>query len=651
MVGPVGIGGRNPIRIQSMIVADTMDTMAAVAETISLYLAGSEIVRITTPTVKEAENLKNIKAEIQKRGYDIPIVADIHFMPAAAMAAVEYADKVRINPGNFTDRKKFVIIEYNDSQYSEELDRVHDAFKPLVLRARELGRSLRVGTNHGSLSDRIMNRFGDTPQGMVESAIEFIKIAELYNFNDIIVSMKASNTRIMVQAYRMLVDRFNREKMDYPLHLGVTEAGNGQDGRIKSAAGIGALLEDGIGDTIRVSLTEDSIFEIPVARKIADIYNLRQDKNIQNEKQFGTVKKLESDYQNLVNGFAPVRRISDEISFGPVKIGASQMVRTAVRISLPAAGDTDLEGLDLFIGKISENNLEHLESSVRKLRLKYPGSAFVADLDYHNAPLLTKVNLHADAVRIEIDAEDFSEDRLNDFFSAAKGKSIIAALRADGNDAYIINIINLIDFIYSEYDRPGIIFSLTARPGHTLFSITSHHRMLAAYLHSINRSVPAFIEIHDENIDEALYSASIHGGRLLIDGIGDGIFIACADDNAKASLRLQLDLLQATGVRISKAEFISCPSCGRTLFDLQSVTKSIKQKTGHLKGVKIAVMGCIVNGPGEMADADFGYVGAGPDHIHLYRGREIVKKHVPSDSAVDELIGLIRDAGLWADPV
>lgn len=600
-VGNVGIGGTNPIRIQSMTISDTLDTESTVKETIELYEAGCEIVRITAPRVKEAEHLGVIKSELKKRGYDIPIVADIHFQPQAAMVAIEHVEKVRINPGNYMDRKKFEQTEYSDAEYAEELEKLHEAFSPLVLRAKDLGRVLRIGTNHGSLSDRIMNRYGDTPEGMVESAVEFIKIAEFHAFYDIVVSMKASNAQVMVQAYRLLVERFNRESMDYPLHLGVTEAGNGQDGRIKSAIGIGSLLNDGLGDTIRVSLTENSIFEIPVAQKVASYFTLEN----RNPKSTDPRSSLQADntisnqtkaFFTAVNPYTYQRRKSKEIQVAETKIGGSNPVKLGIRTPDPIPSALTKLGLDFTLSAESTQVVH------------------VNDFD----PSKLTDSLHIHLIVDNVDLETLKQT--------------------------ILQIPN---------HSTGFLYSIESKDSTETFHTDATHlyRLLTLAFYDLAIDAPILLFGKFKNQEEALYQASIHFGALLLDGIGDALLVETAENTERVTLlQLELDILQAARLRLSKTEFISCPSCGRTLFDLQTTTERIKKRTGHLKGVKIAIMGCVVNGPGEMADADFGYVGAGPGHIHLYKGHDIVKKSVPSEIADEELVKLISEFGLWVEP-
>ncbi|MCE9597191.1 MAG: (E)-4-hydroxy-3-methylbut-2-enyl-diphosphate synthase [Spirochaetia bacterium] len=579
-VGSVGLGGKNPIRIQSMTISDTMNTEATVQEAIGLIEAGCELVRITAPRVKEAENLKNIKSRLVELGYNTPLIADIHFLPQAAMTAVEHVEKVRINPGNFADRKFFELREYTESEYEEELERIHDAFKPLVLRAKELGRVLRIGTNHGSLSDRIMNRHGDTAMGMVESALEFIRIAEYYDFRDIVVSMKASNPGVMIQAYRLLVARFLKEGMNYPLHLGVTEAGGGKDGRIKSSIGIGSLLGDGIGDTIRVSLTEDSIHEIPVARKIASYFDTMRSMSIEqsNRNNVAALKELEPVYNSAFKYYDYARRESSAHGL----IGGKNPIRIGLRNTLAQPAFL-ARGLDFVVGPLGA------ESG-----------------DFKLLP--------------------FNEILDLSIFEAADLNRVVTQVRA----------------------HPNAIVSVLCNEE----ELTRSYRMVAAEMKRAGLTNPILLLARFDSLEGALYQASIHFGALLLDGIGDAVAVGlkhATPADAEPLLDLMLDLLQATRLRLSKTEFISCPSCGRTLFDLQETTARIQKRTGHLKGVKIAIMGCVVNGPGEMADADFGYVGAGPGKIHLYRGKELVKKSIPSEIADEELVQLIREHGMWVD--
>jgi (E)-4-hydroxy-3-methylbut-2-enyl-diphosphate synthase len=533
-VGNVGVGGTNPIRIQTMLTADTMNTAACVREALPILEAGCEILRLTAPSINDAKKLKDFVAEIRQRGFTTPIVADIHFVPAAAMEAALWVEKVRINPGNYADRKKFAVREYSDDQYEQELERLEEAFTPLLLRLKELGRSLRIGTNHGSLSDRIMNRYGDTPVGMVESALEFARICRKHNYHEIIFSMKASSPKVMIEAYRLLVARLDAEGPDwnYPLHLGVTEAGEGEDGRIKSAIGIGALLEDGLGDTVRVSLTEDSLHEIPVCRKLVAKYNVEQASRL----------------------FVPVPAVNRrDARSTAVRVFVSR-AQAGVRIS----ADVKPEGVYEDAGVVEVNPLHEFN---------VPPSKMVAVAD--DTPL-----------------EPIPAYRL------------LAGKLAGKNPILLKDIL-----------RP-----VTAT-----------------------------------DAESTLLNAGTVIGSLLCDGIGDAVLVR-GEKEATAALRLSFNILQAAGIRSFKADYVACPSCGRTQFDLQSVTARIKARTQHLKGVKIAVMGCIVNGPGEMADAHFGYVGTAPGKISLWVGKQQVKQHIPEEQAVDELVALIKEHGKWAEP-
>jgi (E)-4-hydroxy-3-methylbut-2-enyl-diphosphate synthase len=571
-VGHVGVGGDNPIRVQTMLISDTMNTDACVREAIPIIEAGCEILRITAPSVKDAENLKNIVTELRKRGYQTPIVADIHFVPAAALEAAKWVEKIRINPGNYADRKKFAVREYTDEQYNDELERIEKAFTPLVLKCKELGRAMRIGTNHGSLSDRILNRYGDTPLGMVESALEFARICRKHNFHDIIFSMKASNPKVMVEAYRLLVARLDELGPDwnYPLHLGVTEAGAGEDGRIKSAVGIGALLEDGVGDTIRVSLTEDSVHEIPVARAIAARYNALWEKQ-----KRGELKTQRIEVREHRDPFTYTRRKTQEISIGGTKIGGENTIRVCVSAS-----------------------------AWEKLLPKFKAMGDTAP-----------------------------------------------EFRSDATEILEVDPLSPSNFWQKLPEQPEKLLAI--RDDCALHPIAAH-RILAAQLAEHHIDWPILLKDTfkpDTKIEplDALLQSSTTLGSLLCDGIGDAVWVRL-EPGAGASVRLAFNILQAAGARSFKTDYVACPSCGRTLFNLQTVTQGIKERTSHLKGVKIAVMGCIVNGPGEMADADFGYVGTAPGRISLWVGKTQVKAHIPQERAVDELIALIKEHGKWIDP-
>ncbi|EMJ51331.1 putative 4-hydroxy-3-methylbut-2-en-1-yl diphosphate synthase [Leptospira interrogans str. UT126] len=639
-VGDVKVGGNNPIVIQSMINSDTTDTQGSVKQILELERVGCEIVRLTVPSQADADNLPSIRQELKKAGSKVPLVADIHFTPSVAMKAVEYVEKVRINPGNFADKKKFAVRDYTDLEYNQELERISEVFSPLVLRCKELGVSMRIGTNHGSLSDRIMNRYGDTPQGMVESALEFIRIAESLGYYDIIVSMKASNPQVMVQAYRMLASRFNELKMDYPLHLGVTEAGDGNDGRIKSAIGIGSLLEDGLGDTIRVSLTEDPVLEVPVAKLLADKFN----KKISNS---NSVK----GYSEFRNPFSYNRFYSSEIKIVQFEAGENHPVR--VETILPFENSNSfLENVAKLYQYGKSPSIEPesiLVDSPLPDQLKEISEAATA-LSIPVGILLSKnVSLNE---KLQKELLSFPKIVFDPFLQFQDGEKMLSFLKERQNAGLFSEIHTSGDKLDSLRGLPDTLSEIGIK--NVLFSLDSKeilydYRKLGSILSRFE--FPILLHGFFSNPEEALYNSAIGIGGLLIDGIGDLIRISTSKiKDIEEIFQLSYDLLQGTRLRLTKTEYISCPSCGRTLFDLQETTARIKSRTGHLKGVKIAVMGCIVNGPGEMADADFGYVGAGPGKVHLYRGKEIVLKNVPSEIADEKLVQLIKDNGLWQDP-
>ena len=621
MVGNIGIGGNNPIRIQSMTTTDTMNTEATVAQAIRMINAGCEIVRITAPSKKEAENLANIKAELKKRGYNTPLVADIHFTPNAAEIAAKIVEKVRINPGNYADKKKFETLDYTDESYNEELERIRKSFEPLVKICKEHGTAMRIGTNHGSLSDRILSRYGDTPLGMVESAMEFLRICRDIDYHSIVLSMKASNTLVVVQAYRLLVNKMMEEGMNYPLHLGVTEAGDGEDGRIKSAVGIGTLLEDGLGDTIRVSLTEEPEFEIPVAKTLVERYSNRTI-----ETSIAPINKY------AINPFEYNKRKTNEV----LTIGGSNVPRIMADFSLKnnikpaslfALGYNYSVPLDKW--NIGEMACDYIFLGNKTINFEVPGTLGLVYL--HKTWLTQKDKFNAFPF---IDSKEY----LNNVETHAKLNFIYATLD-QLSSAFIDKIKN---------DKTAVLVIDTYHP-HGM----AEQRKLFNELILSNCDVPIIIgraygNLTDEQIQ--LY-ASTDMGALLVDGLGDGIFIAaenCGSDSLLNSLAF--GILQATRTRISKTEYISCPSCGRTLFDLQETTAKIRKVTSHLKGVKIGIMGCIVNGPGEMADADYGYVGTGVGKITLYKEKNVVKRNVPEKEAVEELIELIKSHGDWIEP-
>ena len=616
-VGNIGIGGNNPIRIQSMTTTNTMDTAATVAESIRMIKAGCELVRITAPSKKDAENLKTIKAELIKKGYKTPIIADIHYTPNAAEIAAKIVEKVRVNPGNYADKKKFENITYTNDTYNAELDRIREKFTPLVNICKEHGTAMRIGTNHGSLSDRILSRYGDTPKGMVESAMEFLRICRDENYHKVILSMKASNTRVMVQAYRLLVAEMIKEKMDYPLHLGVTEAGEGEDGRVKSAVGIGSLLADGIGDTIRVSLTEAPEFEIPVAQKL-----LKHFKSIKGHKEIPKIKK------NPLNSFHYQKRESNTVlNIGgknpPIVKADFSLKKKITPASFFALGYNYSIPLDKW--HISDMAADYVFVGNHDIDFEIPGTLriiydYIKWKDHKKGyPCLTvKEYLQKDEKSNEMNMvyacfSDFSEELKN-------------KLKLDKTAVLLIDT----------HNKNGI----------------SEQRRLFIELINNNIKTPVIIGRAYENLsqEQLQLSAATDIGGLLLDGLGDGIFIYstnCGSDQMVNSLAF--GILQASRTRISKTEYISCPSCGRTLFDLQETTAKIRKETDHLKGIKIGIMGCIVNGPGEMADADYGYVGTGPGKITLYKEQTVVKKNIQESEAVTALIDLIKEHGDWVE--
>jgi (E)-4-hydroxy-3-methylbut-2-enyl-diphosphate synthase len=619
-IGDLPMGGSNPIRIQSMTTIDTMDTLGSVEQTIRMVEAGCEYVRITAPSIKEAQNLQEIKKELRRRGYTVPLIADIHFTPNAAELAARIVEKVRVNPGNYADKKRFEQIDYSESSYQAELDRIRQKFTPLVNICKEYGTAMRIGTNHGSLSDRIMSRYGDTPIGMVESALEFLRICEDLNYFNIVLSMKASNPQVMVQAYRLLVQKLDEEGFKpYPLHLGVTEAGDGEDGRIKSSVGIGTLLEDGLGDTIRVSLTEEPEAEVPVAKALADRYSSRKGDHIKEIIHYP------------INPFQYSRRLTHEV----LNIGAHQVPRVIADFSrkekitpatLFAVGYQYSVPLDKW--NISDMACDYLFVGNKTIDFEIPGTLGLI-FDYPTW-LTQKEKERA-----------YPSFAFADYIAAKEKSSLLNFVK-----------IGLHEFLNDKVQQlksdTTIVLIIQTSNQNGL----AEQRRLFVELVEQGFTMPVIVSRQYSDLDPEvlqLHSATDIGG-LLIDGLGDGIFLVaenCGGD--KVVNETAFNILQATRTRISKTEYISCPSCGRTLFDLQETTGMIRSRTSHLKGLKIGIMGCIVNGPGEMADADYGYVGSGPGRITLYRGKEVVKKNVPSAQAVDELIGIIRADGNWIE--
>jgi len=655
-IGQLKIGNGHPIRVQTMTTTDTLDTMATVEQTIRCIEAGAELVRITAPSKKEAENLLNIKNELRRRGYDTPIVADIHFTPNAAEIAARIVEKVRINPGNYVDKKKFELIEYSDQDYAEEIERITERFTPLVLICKEHGTAMRIGTNHGSLSDRIMSRYGDTPMGMVESAMEFLRVARANDYHNIVLSMKASNPQVMVQAYRLLIQQMQLEFNEcYPLHLGVTEAGDGEDGRVKSAAGIGTLLEDGIGDTVRVSLTEDPEFEIPVCRDLVKRYTHPTNSDINN-----TIAGVIPPVQKLsYDPFVYKRRSSVAVS----NVGATQVPVVIADFSkiekiepshLTSIGYTYDAVTDKW--NIGDQAADYIFTGHQLIHFELPGTLKVI---VYPATWATQSSSDKYIPIFDIagyDSETQKHPKQNfvmmDCFSDETPINDFTHLDAVAND-------------------PTVILCLSSKHKNAMPAM--RRMFMALQEKQINNPVVITIDSDWNTTDEHLIHFATEAGALLLDGFGDGLCFGLTSKsydaqtanaskdtsgrnyNSNASVEAFINataftILQATRTRISKTEYISCPSCGRTLFNLQETTAKIRSVTNHLKGVKIAIMGCIVNGPGEMADADFGYVGSGPGKITLYKGKEVVKKNVDSEIAVDELIHLLKEHDAWVDP-
>ncbi len=657
-VGEVGVGGRNPIRIQSMTTTPTLDTRATADQVERLVRAGCEIVRITAPSLRDAENLGEIRRELRRRGLRVPLVADIHFTPRAAMIAAEHVEKVRINPGNYADKKRFAVREYSDAEYREELERVAERFRPLVRRLRELGRALRIGTNHGSLSDRILNRYGDTPEGMVESALEFLDVCEDEGYRDVIFSMKASNPVVAAQAYRLLAQRLAERSggaPSYPFHLGVTEAGDGEDGRIKSAIGIGALLEDGIGDTLRVSLTEDPVREIPAARALAERYEAAWSASAGEGWGDPGAPFVSSPYRRA-------RRPSRRLPVAGVALGGDEPVRAELDLGavpgdvaavagalaaacrrLPAAGGPALEGL------VVEAETARDLGDVVRFREALEGAGLPVPLAVAVPPELAEAAA-AEADRVVLPARGggafAGAERLAAAAKAVHAAGRVLEWRLDPADPELPAALEGVLSLAGADSAAAVLVSLL--PGRAVHAI----RYVRARLDALGAGhVPLVLAATEAGCreEEAWLAPSVELGVPLLDGIGDAVRLAGFRDPGQALDRLYR-ILQGARQRSMRTEFISCPSCGRTLFDLETTTARIKARTGHLPGVKIAVMGCIVNGPGEMADADFGYVGSGPGTVNLYVGRTLVERHVPSAEAPDRLVALIEREGRWVDP-
>ena len=629
-VGNVFIGSDFPIRVQSMTTVDTMDTQGSIDQSIKMIDAGCEIVRITAPSVKEAQNLENIRKGLRVRGYQTPLVADIHFTPNAAELAARIVEKVRINPGNYADKKRFEVIEYTDSSYQSELERIRDKFLPLVKICKEYGTAMRIGTNHGSLSDRILSRYGDTPLGMVESALEFLRICEDENYYNIVLSMKSSNTQVMVEAYRLLSKKLEEgEFKAYPLHLGVTEAGEGEDGRIKSAVGIGTLLEDGLGDTIRVSLTEDPELEIPVAQEMVRRLQNRSSKS----SPIIAFKGKTDQFDSPIHPFYYERRQSNEI----LNFGGKQVPRVIADFSSIA---------DLSMDDLKSIGHFYLPEP-DKWAMNDLGADYIFTGDQHVNFMLPNGlrQIQSSSVWMSHKENSIYPQFSWDEWCASTSKHPTANF-IKLNAASLIGDLGILDKLKSE---KNVIIILHSYNEHKMPEIRR------AFFDLMDQAIliPVIIHLEYEEVtDEQLQIyAPTDAGALLVDGLGDGIMISSSGVKNTHALRnsISFGTLQASRVRISKTEYISCPSCGRTLFDLQETTAKIRKVTDHLKGIKIGIMGCIVNGPGEMADADYGYVGTGKDKIALYKGQNVIKKSVPAHLAVDELIQLIKDHGDWKD--
>lgn len=664
-VGELLLGNFHPIRVQTMTTTDTMDTLATVEQSIRCIEAGAELVRITAPSKKEAENLLNIKNELRRRGYTTPLVADIHFTPNAAEIAARIVEKVRVNPGNYVDKKKFELIEYSDADYAEEIERIRERFTPLVKICKEYETAMRIGTNHGSLSDRIMSRYGDTPMGMVESAMEFLRIARGESYHNIVLSMKSSNPQVMVQAYRLLVKTmFDEFGECYPLHLGVTEAGDGEDGRIKSAIGIGTLLEDGLGDTIRVSLTEDPELEIPVCKDIVKRYADRESPMVNHQSNIPLIQKVSyNPFEYKLSESFAVNNIGDH--HVPVVIADLSKLSTITPKDLQSIGYSYDEITDKWT--IADTAADYVFTGHTILDFALPGTLKV--IVYPAAWMKVEQNLNEQTTGKYFPIFDdkgyatseLKSNRLNfvmlDCYSSPESQS-----------ENVLN--NISPYVNAFGNDKKVVLCLSSTNKNAMQSV---RRMFVELMNNgIKNPVIIMVDSNWQTADEHLIHYATEAGALLLDGMGDGICLGMTSESYKLQatsykqvsgrnyLQSQtveqfinntaFSILQATRTRISKTEYISCPSCGRTLFDLQETTAKIRAVTNHLKGVKIAIMGCIVNGPGEMADADFGYVGSGPGKITLYKGKEIVKRNVPSEIAVEELINLLKESDVWIEP-
>ncbi len=656
-IGDLLLGNGHPIRVQTMTTTDTMDTMGTVEQTIRCIEAGAELVRITAPSKNEAENLFNIKKELHRRGYKTPLIADIHFTPNAAEIAARIIEKVRVNPGNYVDKKKFELIEYSDADYAEEIERIGERFTPLIKICKEYGTAMRIGTNHGSLSDRIMSRYGDTPMGMVESAMEFLRIARAESYHNIVLSMKSSNPQVMVQAYRLLVKTMYTEFNEiYPLHLGVTEAGDGEDGRIKSAVGIGTLLEDGIGDTIRVSLTEDPELEIPVCKDIVKRYARTTTKSNLEEVPASPTPWEEESESAILNGGNTYQRRETFVVNG---IGGNHVPSVIADLSkLKSISATDLISVGYTYNpitdkwNIADTAADYIFIGNRLIDFALPGTL--------------KVIVYADAWQKADDKKTyfpiFDEPEYASTVYKSEEMNFVMV------DCFTQGLPDIKRLSQLGKDKT-VILCLSSQHAHPMLAVRRMFTELAS--NEIKNPVVLIVDSNWQTTDEHLIHYATEAGALLLDGMGDGICLGMTPESyhtQEANIKnaggrnyttnqtveqfinnTAFGILQATRTRISKTEYISCPSCGRTLFDLQETTAKIRAVTNHLKGLKIAIMGCIVNGPGEMADADFGYVGSGAGKITLYKGKEVVKRNVPSEIAVDELVNLLKENNAWVE--
>ncbi len=647
-MGAIGVGGMNPIRIQSMTTTLTKDVAATAAQAERLVRVGCEIVRITTPTPSDARCLGEIREILTSRGISVPLVADIHFSPQAAMVAADYADKVRINPGNYVDSRKFAVREYSDREYQDEVEHAAERFTPLVLKCRERGIAMRIGTNHGSLSDRIMNRFGDTPEGMVESALEFVRVCEALDYRDLILSMKASNPKVMIAAYRLLAARMQVEGMDYPFHLGVTEAGNGEDGRIKSAIGIGSLLEDGIGDTVRVSLTEEPEDEIPVARALADRYT-----------QLFRSEAGKSAPQPVWDPFHYERSTAEPVSMAHISFGGGETIGVIGMIPTTLSDETHATATLLrwaspagrrqprpdaaLVELETRNDLDALRT-VRQKLAALPAARLPLIAAGHETGLACNASRQADALLVRLTDRAAATDVavLSLEALAARIPVIVLSVVEDSVEAAVDRVLSASQILRN--DGVPMILGLEADAAIAIRA----YRLLRIRTVEHDLEAPVLLVAksrHPEGSLDRLFDCAIPAGALLCDGMGDAIMLDAPGD----TVALAFNVLQGAGARISRTDYVACPSCGRTLFDLQETTDRIKSRTSHLAGVKLAIMGCVVNGPGEMADADFGYVGGAPGKVNLYVGKECVEKGVPAEEADDRLIALIKSHGKWTE--